>query len=112
VNYVRAVPEPSDLRDFNVAQINEIQYPSFEKSFQALLVGEVSVLPYLPAKLVSFFNEQDEFNVVQSAIPLTHVLQFNPDSNPLKIIELRRALAYGIDRQKILTDRYCMNPNS
>ncbi len=104
VQYVRAMPEPSDLRTYNVAQINEIQYPNFEKSFQALLQGEVSVLPFLPAKLVSFFQEQEAFNVVQSAIPLTHVLQFNPESNPLKIVELRRALAYAIDRKKILTE--------
>tara|TARA_R110002095_G_scaffold216126_2_gene212193 strand:+ start:860 stop:3403 length:2544 start_codon:yes stop_codon:yes gene_type:complete len=104
VSYVRAVPEPTDLREYNVAQINEIQYPTFEKSFQALLLGEVSVLPFLPARLVSFFQEQEEFNVVQSAIPLSHVLQFNPESAPLKIIELRRALAYSIDRQKILTE--------
>jgi len=104
VSYVRAVPEPTGLREYNVAQINEIQYPTFEKSFQALLLGEVAVLPFLPAKLVSFFQQQDEFNVVQSAIPLSHVLQFNPESNPLKIIELRRALAYAIDRQKILTE--------
>lgn len=103
-HYVRAVPEPSDLRTYNVAQINEIQYPNFEKSFQALLQGEVSVLPFLPAKLVSYFQEQEAFNVVQSAIPLTHVLQFNPESNPLKIVELRRALAYAIDRKKILTE--------
>ncbi|QDU10775.1 ABC transporter substrate-binding protein [Gimesia aquarii] len=104
VRYVRAVPEPTGLRDYNVAQINEIRYPNFEKSFQALLLGEVSVLPFLPAKLVSYFQEQEEFNVVQSAIPLSHVLQFNPESKPLKIIELRRALAYAINRRKILTD--------
>ncbi|QDT97203.1 ABC transporter substrate-binding protein [Gimesia aquarii] len=104
VRYVRAIPEPTGLRDYNLAQINEIRYPNFEKSFQALLLGEVSVLPFLPAKLVSYFQEQEEFNVVQSAIPLSHVLQFNPESKPLKIIELRRALAYAIDRRKILTD--------
>lgn len=104
VQYVRAVPEPSGLREFNVAQINEIQYPNFEKSFQALLAGEVSVLPFLPAKIVPFFQDHEEFNVVQSAIPLAHVLQFNPESDPLKIIELRRALAYGIDRKKILAE--------
>ncbi|QDV51327.1 ABC transporter substrate-binding protein [Gimesia fumaroli] len=104
VRYVRAVPEPADLREFNIAQINEIRYPSFEKSFQALLLGEVSVLPFLPAKLVSFFQESEEYNVVQSEIPLTHVLQFNPESNPLKIVELRRALAYAIDRNKILKE--------
>ncbi|QDU50855.1 ABC transporter substrate-binding protein [Gimesia panareensis] len=104
VSYIRAVPEPEGLRDYNVAQINEVRYPTFEKSFQALLRGEVGVLPFLPAGLVSYFKEQDEFNVVQSAIPLTHVLQFNPESKPLQILELRRALAYAIDRQKILTE--------
>jgi len=104
VSYIRAVPEPDDLRDYNVAQINELRYSSFEKSFQALMLGEVSLLPFLPARLVSYFQEQKEFNVVQSAIPLSHVLQFNPESKPLQILELRRALAYAIDRQKILTE--------
>ncbi|HAH49568.1 ABC transporter substrate-binding protein [Gimesia sp.] len=104
VSYSRAVPEPKDMRNFNVAQINEIPYRSFEKSFQGLLLGEVSVLPFLPAKLVSFFKDSEDFNVVQAAIPLTHVLQFNPESKPLQVVELRRALAYAIDRKKILTE--------
>ncbi|QDT91837.1 ABC transporter substrate-binding protein [Gimesia algae] len=104
VSYSRAVPQPSDVRDFSVAQINEIPYPSFEKSFQGLLLGEVTVLPFLPAKLVSFFKDSKDFNVVQSAIPLTHVLQFNPESKPMQVVELRRALAYAIDRQKILSE--------
>ncbi|MCA9004986.1 MAG: hypothetical protein KDA70_06890 [Planctomycetaceae bacterium] len=104
VSYSRSVPEPADLRDFNVAQINEIPYPSFEKSFQGLLLGEVSALTFLPAKLVSYFQDSEEFNVVQSAIPLTHVLQFNPESKPMQVVELRRALAYSIDRQKILSE--------
>ena len=107
VRYIRAIPEPSDLRDLNIAQINEIRYPNFEKSFQALLLGEVSVLPFLPAKLISFFQEQEEFNVVQSEIPSSHVLQFNPESYPLKIVELRRALAYAIDRNKIFKRNHC-----
>lgn len=104
VSYRRAVPEPTDQREFSVAQINEIPYPSFEKSFQGLLLGEVSVLAFLPARLVSYFQDSEEFNVVQSEIPLTHVLQFNPESKPLQIVELRRALAYSIDRQKILSE--------
>lgn len=104
VSYVRAVPEPADLKEYNIAQINEIRYDDFEKSFQALLLGEVSVLAFLPAKLVSYFQEQDEFNVVRSEIPLSHVLQFNPESKPLQILELRRALAYAIDRRKILNE--------
>ncbi len=104
VQYVRAIPEPSDLREYNVAQLNEIRFPNFEKSFQALLRGEVSALSFLPAKLISFFQDQEEYNVVQSAIPLSHVLQFNPDSKPLQIVELRRALAYAINRKEILTN--------
>lgn len=104
VRYIRAVPEPSNLREYNVAQVDEIRYPDFEKSFQALLLGEVSALSFLPAKFVSFFQEQKEFNVVKSEVPLSHVLQFNPESTPLKIVELRRALAYSIDREKILAE--------
>lgn len=104
VSYSRAVPEPTDVREFSVAQINEIPYPSFEKSFQGLLLGEVTVLPFLPAKLVSFFQDSEDFNVVQSVIPLTHVLQFNPESKPMQVVELRRALAYSIDRKKILSE--------
>ncbi|EDL58386.1 ABC transporter substrate-binding protein [Gimesia maris] len=104
VSYRRAVPEPADQREYSVAQINEVPYPSFEKSFQGLLLGEVSALAFLPARLVSYFQDSQEFNVVQSAIPLTHVLQFNPESKPMEIVELRRALAYAIDRQKILSE--------
>ena len=57
---------------------------------------------------VALLREDEEllksFFVEKSAVPITHVIQFNPASEAMKNREYRRALAYGVNREQILTD--------
>jgi hypothetical protein len=106
--YRRALPEPDDVRVYHLAEIHEHRYDDFDAALQGLLRGEVSMLVRPPAWIVDLLVADDEmlksFFVEKMAVPVTHVVQFHPHSKALKNREYRRALAYGIDRQQILTE--------
>ena len=112
--YRREIPEPDGLREYHVAEIREIQYDSYLKALQGLVRGEFEVLPRIPAWHVGTFetNErlQQQFRVVPYAVPTTHVIQFNPRSKPLRNSELRRALAFAVDRPKVLSETVLRDP--
>ena len=46
----------------------------------------------------------------RTVFPTTHVLQFNPESVPLKNSEFRRALAFVLNREKILAETVLRDP--
>jgi ABC-type transport system substrate-binding protein len=106
--YRRALQEPDDVRQFHLAEIQEHRYADSDAALQGLLRGEVSMLARPPAWIVDLLLADEEmlksFFVAKMAVPVTHVVQFHPHSQPLKNREYRRALAYGIDRQHILTE--------
>lgn len=102
VVYRRTHPEPEGVGQYHVAEVVEHKYASYDRAIQGLLRGKVSFLPHLPIPDVERLRGDDRFFVQQSAVPVTHVLQFNPESKPLQNRELRRALAYAIDRPRIL----------
>ncbi len=112
--YRREIPEPDGLREYHVAEVREIQYDSYLLALQGLVRGEFEVLPRLPAWHVQTFetNErlQQQFHVVPYAVPTTHVIQFNPRSKPLRNSELRRALAFAVDRPKVLSETVLRDP--
>ncbi len=66
----------------------------------------------LPPWAVESVRKDTRFFVLDYAIPTTHVLQFNPNSQPLKCRELRLALSYAIDAQRILSQRILRSPDS
>ncbi|MEZ6044760.1 MAG: ABC transporter substrate-binding protein [Planctomycetaceae bacterium] len=100
--YIRSTPEPDSNSRFHVAAIKEIKYSTIEKAVQALVRGEISMLPSVRGELVTLLQEDGRFFVQQRSLPQTFVLQFNPDTEMLKNTELRRALAYGVNRQELL----------
>ncbi len=106
VRYTRDFPEPDGLRQYHVAEVIEQRYPDYERLVQGLLEGEVSLVPHLPDWIYRRLADSEAFNTAffheQYALPTTHLLQFNPESRPLRMRELRRALAYGLDRESIL----------
>lgn len=108
VRYVRDFPEPDGLRQYHVAEVIEQRYPDYERLVQALLEGEISHVPHLPDWIFRRLADSEAFNTSffheQYALPTTHLLQFNSESRPLRLRELRRALAYGLDREAILSD--------
>ncbi|MCA9079808.1 MAG: hypothetical protein KDA58_04585 [Planctomycetaceae bacterium] len=104
----RTLPEPDGLPLFHVAELVEHQYENHEDAIQGLMRGDVSMLVDLPDLLVRRMQEDEgflqQFEVQQLDLPRTQVIQFNPQSKPLRVRELRRGLAYAVDRQRMLKD--------
>jgi hypothetical protein len=116
VVFRRDIPEPDGLPQYHVAEVIEHRYASHEKALQALREGEVSLLPDLPdwimRRLLAETDFQKEYFIQKYSLPLSHVIQFNPRSTGLRVREMRRALAYAIDRDKILRETVLRDPNA
>jgi ABC-type oligopeptide transport system substrate-binding subunit len=54
----------------------------------------------------------NRYFVLKQAIPRVHVLQFNPQSEPLRNREFRRALEHSINKQQILRQDILQGANS
>jgi ABC-type transport system substrate-binding protein len=104
VSYSRAFPEPDGVGEYHVAEVVEVRYDSHDRAVQGLLRGEVSMLPHLENRDVPRLRDDGRFFIQEYALPWVHLLQFNPRSTALRQREFRRALAYAIDRPKILRD--------
>jgi tetratricopeptide (TPR) repeat protein len=111
VVFRRSVPQPKTLSRFRVAEIVERRYTNHEEAIKGLLRGDVSVLPDMPIWMADKFEREDRFFTEPYGVPTTHVLQFNPESAPLKNSEFRRALAYVLDREKILAETVLRDPS-
>jgi tetratricopeptide (TPR) repeat protein len=98
----RVVPQPDRTGKYSVAEIVEYRYDDYEAAIQAVLRGDISVLPAMPIFLAAMFEPDERFHTVPYAVPTTHVLQFNPNSEPLKVGEFRRSISYMLDRERIL----------
>ena len=110
--YRRARPQPDRAERFFVEEIIERKYPSYDKAVQGLLRGEVSMLPHVPSGVIPRLAADERFTIVQRALPVTHLILFNPNSAVLRHRELRRALAYAIDRERILRETVLGDPAS
>src|SRR5690606_23450336 len=86
----------------HVAEIVEVAFPSYEKAVQAFDRGEVRMLADLPAWDVPRLREDKRFLITKLAVPRTHLLQFHPESEPLKSTEVRRAIALSADAADLL----------
>lgn len=104
IAYCRTHPEPDNAGEFHVAEVVEHRYANYDEAIQGLLRGEVSMLARLRPRDVTPLSEDGRFFVQQTALPVTHVLQFHPDSVATRSRELRRALSYAVDRRTLLAD--------
>jgi tetratricopeptide (TPR) repeat protein len=102
ITYRRSTPQPDGALQYYLAEMTERRYESHEKAVQGLLRGEVSMLPHVHPKDAARLQEDERFFVRSYALPVTHVLQFNPGSPSMRSNELRRALAYAVDRRAVL----------
>ncbi len=111
--YRRVLSEPEGLRHYHLAEIEEHRYADSDAALQGLIRGEVSMLIRPPAWIVGLLRSDEQmlkaFFVEKMAVPVTHLVQFHPRSQALKNREFRRALAYAINRQKILADTVLRN---
>jgi ABC-type transport system substrate-binding protein len=110
VSYRRNLAEPEAVPQYHVAEVIEMKYNSHKSALQGLVRGEIDMLPHLQPWDVDTFSRDDRFYVQQYALPFTHVLQFNPKNKALRNRELRRALAYALDRPGILKRTVLRSP--
>ncbi|QDU38863.1 Bacterial extracellular solute-binding protein, family 5 Middle [Maioricimonas rarisocia] len=108
VIFRRTDAQPDGLSGYRLEEVVEHRYDSFERALRALEMGEVVMLPELPDWIVRRLQADraflSDYFVEPYAEPATHLIQFNPHSPAVQIRELRRALAYGIDRPRLLDE--------
>lgn len=102
--YRRAIPEPDGSEEYHIAEISERRFPTSKQLMQALFRGEISMVPQLEKSDVAALQKDERFVVGTHGLPVTHLIQFHPDSEPMQNVQVRRALAYGINREKILQE--------
>ena len=103
-SYLRSVPEPNGLKpgQYHVAEIVEQVYSSRHEEIQALRRGDIEVLPSLQPWEVDPVRDSGLAVVRQMALPANHVLVFNPVSQKVVSVQLRRALSFAVPREIIL----------
>ena len=110
VSFRRVIPQARALSRYRVAEIVEQRYEDHKEAIKGLLTGDVSVLPDVPIWMADQFEAEDDFFTEPYGVPTTHVLQFNPESKAMKKSVFRRALAYVINREKILAETVLRDP--
>lgn len=102
--FVRVRPEPDGLDNsqYHIAEIQEHYFADRAQMLRALIRGELDYLPHLHPWEVDAFQAAGDFNTVQYALPMTHVITFNPLSERIVNAQLRRALSFAVNREAIL----------
>ena len=102
--FMRNTPEPDGLdgSQYHVAEVQEVRFGSRDKLLQGMIRGELDYLPHLLPGEVDAFKASSEFTTKQYAIPMTHVIAFNPMSDRIVNAQMRRALSFAVNREGIL----------
>jgi len=102
--FLRLRPEPDglDSSKYHVAEIRERHFENRDQMLRAVIRGEIDYLPGLLPWEVDAFKAASAFDVRQYALPMTHVITFNPMSDRITSAQMRRALSFAIDRESIL----------
>jgi hypothetical protein len=69
---------------------------------KAMIRGRLDYLPELLPWEVDAFKASTDFQTRQYAIPVSHVLVFNPLSDRITSAQMRRSLSFAINREAIL----------
>lgn len=105
VRAVRIRPEPATIKQRHVAEIVEKKYADWDSLLQGLLRGEIFAVANVAPIDQASLKDDTRFFMLPYAQPVSHVIQFHPQSAPLKNGQLRRALLHAIPRQKILDEQ-------
>lgn len=102
--FLRTTPEPDGLdgSQYHIAEVQEIRFSSRDKLLQSMIRGELDYLPHLLPSEIDAFKASSEFVTKQYAIPMTHVIAFNPMSDRIVNAQMRRALSFAVNREGIL----------
>ncbi|MCH8828432.1 MAG: hypothetical protein IID45_02525 [Planctomycetes bacterium] len=102
----RHLPEPNGVpgNRYHVAEVVETKFDTHENATRALKRGQIHMIAHLRTRDVDEFAQDKRFDVRRYALPITHVLQFNPNSETLKSRELRQSIRYALNRPQMLRD--------
>lgn len=100
----RAILEPDGLSasQYHVAEVIEHRFEHSHEAIQALLRNEVQMVPHLAPWEVDAFESNQAYFLRKYALPNVHLIQFNPKTELLNNVQVRRALSKSIDRKRIL----------
>ncbi len=103
-SYLRERPEPDGLdpSKYHVAEIREKNFTDRNELLKSVVRGEIDYLPNLLPWEVDAFKAAPAFQVRQYALPITHVITFNPLSERIVNAQMRRALSFAVNRDAIL----------
>lgn len=106
--YTRVKVEPEDLKldEYHLSEVQEVRFDSYEKLVQSLIREELDMVPVLPPSMARTLSKDERFFVLPYSIPEIHIIQFNPRSEFIRNRQIRRAMAYGLDLNKILNENY------
>lgn len=96
-----AVPATSGPQPW-LRTIVEQTMPDDQTAIDALVTGEIDVLDRVPPWQLARLRAARNIRVASYALPTVHVLVLNPNKPLSKEREFRRALCFGIQRDRIL----------
>ncbi len=101
--YVRTIGEPDGMSagKYHIAEIREQNFADRSDMIQSLVRGEIDFIPHLLPQEVDAFKASG-FEVRRYALPMTHVIAFNPLSERITNAQMRRALSFAVNREGIL----------
>lgn len=94
----------TDGTDSQATRIIERAFQTEELAVAALRSGEIDALDQLAPWDADLLSRSRNIEVDTYRLPTVHVLRLNYNNPLLKSREFRRALAYGIDRERIIAD--------
>lgn len=109
VVFQRTRTQPPSPEPWHLAEIQEIAYPNWERTLQALLRGEIDFIPNIDPTDLSALSADSRFFVIPLALPQTHLIQVHTGSILAKNASLRRALLHALDRNKLLREQILLN---
>jgi ABC-type transport system substrate-binding protein len=111
--WVRAIPEPDgfDAGKYHIAEIQERHFADRANMIQAFIRGDIDCIPHLlPWEIESF--KASSHQVLPYALPMTHVIVFNPLSDRITNAQMRRALSFAVNRDGILRSTILRDPEA
>lgn len=80
-------------------------YNDSNEALAALNAGEVNGMSYLPQQLEAGIKNEKQYNMIKLNLPQLTAIFFNEKNNPaLAQKDIRYALSFAIDKQKIIND--------
>lgn len=103
-SFLRTLSEPDglDAGKYHVAEVRETEFADRNELLKSMVRGEIDYMPTLLPWEVDAFKASPAFSVRQYALPITHLITFNPLSERITSAQMRRALSFAVNREGIL----------